>query len=319
MLTIILFIIGFVFLIKGADWLVDGAAALAKRFRVPDLLVGLTVVAFGTSLPELFVNIFASFSGSADLAIGNVVGSNITNILLILGVAGLIYPLSVRGTTIYREIPFSLLAVVLLGVLANDRLLDGSSGDILSRTDGIVFFIFFMFFMYYVFGVARQFKGLDDLLPAGAQKPLRSLGQIIAGMVGLGLGGKWIVDGAIYLSQLFGASESFIGLTVVALGTSLPELATSAIAATKKNADIAVGNVVGSNIFNVFFVLGISAMIKPLPIQTSANVDIGVVIAATLVLFATNFFGKKRILERREAAVLLTGYVAYMVFLVLRG
>ncbi|MCF7797814.1 MAG: calcium/sodium antiporter [Lentisphaeria bacterium] len=319
MLTIIFFIIGFVILIKGADWLVEGAAALAKRFRVPDLLVGLTVVAFGTSLPELFVNIFASFSGSSDLAMGNVVGSNITNILLILGVAGLIYPLSVKGTTIYQEIPFSLLAVVLLGVLANDHLLDGAQGDILSRTDGIVFFIFFMFFMYYVFGIARKFKGIDGVLPDGTQRPLHSLGQILLGMVGLALGGKWIVDGAIYLSQLFGASESFIGLTVVALGTSLPELATSAIAATKKNADIAVGNVVGSNIFNIFFVLGISAMIKPLPIQTSANTDIGVVIVATLFLFATNFLGQKRILERREAVILLLGYLGYMVFLVMRG
>ncbi|MCF7901918.1 MAG: calcium/sodium antiporter [Candidatus Marinimicrobia bacterium] len=319
MLTIILFIIGFVILIKGADWLVGGAAALAKRFRVPDLLVGLTVVAFGTSLPELFVNIFASFSGSTDLAMGNVVGSNITNILLILGVAGLIYPLSVKGTTIYREIPFSLLAVILLGILANDRLLDGSAGDILSRTDGIVFFIFFMFFMYYVFGIARKFKGMDDMLPDATQRPLLSLAQIILGMVGLALGGKWIVDGAIFLSELFGASENFIGLTVVALGTSLPELATSAIAATKKNADIAVGNVVGSNIFNIFFVLGISAMIKPLPIQTSANADISVVILATLFLFATNFLGQKRILERREAVILLMGYAGYMVFLFLRG
>jgi len=319
MLDIILFVLGFVVLIKGADWLVDGAAALAKRFNVPDLIVGLTVVAFGTSLPELFVNIFASYSGSADLAIGNVVGSNITNILLILGVAGLIYPLHVKGSTIFQEIPFSLMAVILLGVLANDRLLDGVADNILSRTDGIVFLTFFLLFIYYVFGVARRFSGLNELLPDATQSPLKSSGQIVLGMIGLALGGKWIVGGAIFLAQILGASEGFIWYSIVALGTSLPELAASAVAASKKNADIAVGNVVGSNIFNVFFVLGISAMIKPLPIQTSANTDIGVAVAATLILFATNFIGKKRILDRGEAAVFLVGYVAYMVFLVIRG
>lgn len=319
MLDIILFIIGFAVLIKGADWLVDGAAALAKRFNVPDLLVGLTVVAFGTSLPELFVNIFASYSGSTDLAIGNVVGSNITNILLILGVAGLIYPLHVKGSTIFREIPFSLLAVILLGVLANDRILDGVSGNILSRTDGIVFFIFFLLFIYYVFGVARRFSGLNELLPDATQHPIKSFTQIVFGIIGLALGGKWIVGGALHLSQLLGASEGLIGYSIVALGTSLPELAASAVAASKKNADIAVGNVVGSNIFNIFFVLGISAMIKPLPIETSANTDIGVAIAATLILFGTNFIGKKRELGRGEATVFLIGYVAYIVFLIVRG
>lgn len=319
MLDIVLFVLGFIVLIKGADWLVDGAAALAKRFNVPDLIVGLTVVAFGTSLPELFVNIFASYSGSSDLAIGNVVGSNITNILLILGVAGLIYPLHVKGSTIFREIPFSLLAVILLGVLANDRLLDGVPDNILSRTDGIVFFIFFLLFIYYVFGVARRFSGLNEILPDATQHPIKSFGQIGLGIMGMALGGKWIVGGALQLSQLLGASEGLIGYSIVALGTSLPELAASAVAASKKNADIAVGNVVGSNIFNIFFVLGISAMIKPLPIQSSANTDIGVAVAATLILFGTNFIGKKRELGRGEATVFLVGYVAYMVFLILRG
>jgi len=312
----IFFIIGFIFLIMGADFLVDGASSIARRLNISDLVIGLTVVAFGTSTPELFVNIIASFRGNTDIAIGNVIGSNIANVFFILGVSSIIYPLVVTKGTVFKEIPFSLLAAIVLFVATNDQLLDGSRLSDLTRIDGLIFLSFFIIFIYYTFSIAKHITGIEEHVVAKQYGWLLSLLFIILGLIGLTLGGKWIVDGAVALAFKFGMSESLVGLTIVALGTSLPELATSAVAAYKRNADIAVGNVIGSNIFNIFFVLGISAIIKPLPFQIKNNFDIGVVILASLLLFLFMFTGKKRSLDRWEGLLFLLCYVSYIVYLV---
>jgi cation:H+ antiporter len=319
MLTLILFAIGFVFLIKGADFLVDGAVSVARSLNISDLVVGLTVVAFGTSTPELFVNIIASFRGNSDIAIGNVLGSNIANVFLILGISSVIFPLTVTKGTVWKEIPFSLLAGIVLLFTANDQILDSAGASVLTRIDGLIFLCFFTIFIYYTFSIAARVEGMEQHVPAKQHSWLRSLLYIIAGLAGLTIGGKWIVDGAVVLAAKLGMSESLIGLTIVAVGTSLPELATSAVAAYKKNAEIAVGNVVGSNIFNIFFVLGISAFIKPLPFQTKNNVDLAAVIFSSLMLFFFMFTGKKRSLDRWEGIILLILYGGYIAFLLYAG
>ena len=318
MLPYILLIVGFVLLIKGADFLVDGASSIARRLQVSDLVIGLTVVAFGTSTPEFFVNIIASIKGDTDIAIGNVLGSNIANIFLILGVSSIIYPLTVTRGTVWKEIPFSLLAALVLGFVANDRLIDQSSASALTRIDGLVFLSFFIIFLYYSVNIAKKIEGMEEHVPAKLYGLGKSLLLVVVGLIGLGVGGKWIVDGAVHLALKSGISQSLVGLTIVAVGTSLPELATSAVAAHKRNVEIAVGNVVGSNIFNIFFVLGISSIIKPLPFQTRNNIDIVAVILASLLLFASMFTGRKRLLDRWEGIIFLVLYVSYVIFLIIQ-
>jgi cation:H+ antiporter len=313
----LLTIIGFTFVIKGADLLVEGAGALAKKFSVSDLVVGLTIVAFGTSLPELSVNIFASLKGNTDIAIGNILGSNIANILLILGISGLIYPLVVTKGTVWKEIPLSLLAAVLLGILANDILIDGAVKSQLSRIDGLVLLSFFIIFLYYSFSIPRRTEGPEALFPE-KKKSIRLISYMIfAGLLALIFGGKFVVDGAVELATALGISQSTIGLTIVAIGTSLPELATSAIAAYKKNPEIALGNVVGSNIFNIFFILGISSLIRPLGFGVKSNMDIGVLIISSILLFIFMFTGKKQKLDRWEAGLFLAVYAAYICAIIL--
>jgi cation:H+ antiporter len=316
---IILFLaLGFIILIKGADWLVEGAASLARRFRVSDLVIGLTVVAFGTSTPELFVNIFASFQGNAEIAIGNILGSNIFNIFFILGISSLIYPLSVTKGTVRKEIPFGLFAAVVLGALANDAFFDKMNHPALSRIDGFVFLVFFGIFMYYIANIAKD-TGYSQQSGVKNISLVKSILMIAGGLMGLVLGGKLVENSAVSMASQFGVSQSFIGLTMVAVGTSMPELATSAVAAYKKNSDIAVGNIIGSNIFNIFFVLGISALIKPLPIAGQVNADILVLIGASSLLFFFMFTGKRRILDRWEGGAFLILYIGYIIFLINRG
>jgi len=317
-LPYLLLIVGFILLIKGADFLVSGASSIARRMHVSDLVIGLTIVAFGTSTPELFVNIFASIKGNTDIAIGNVLGSNIANIFLILGVSSVIYPLTVTKGTVWKEIPFSLLAILVLGILANDRLIDKSGASVLVRADGLVFLSFFIIFLYYSISIAKRIEGMEEHVPSKQYGLVKSLLWVILGLIGLTLGGKWIVDGAVHLAMRFGMSQSLVGLTIVAVGTSLPELATSAVAAYRRNVEIAVGNVVGSNIFNIFFVLAASSIIKPLPFKETNNIDIGVVILAELLLFMFMFTGKRRLLDRWEGVIFLIIYGSYIGFLVLQ-
>ena len=315
-MSYIFLIVGFILLIKGADLLVDGASAIARRLNVSDLLIGLTVVAFGTSTPELFVNIFAAVKGTPAIAIGNILGSNIFNILLILGISSLIYPLAVTKGTIWKEIPLTLLAVVMVGIMANKTLIFGKGMSGLSRIDGLILLAFFAAFMYYLLKVTKPCEIKSDEMEV---PPKYGLLKLSLGLVGafaaLFIGAKFVVDSAVALAAKFGVSESFVGLTIVAAGTSLPELATSAVAAVKKNCDIAVGNIVGSNIFNVFFILGLSATIRPLPFQAANNIDIGVAILASLLLFIVMFSGKKHSLDRWEGAVFIVLYVSYIAFL----
>jgi cation:H+ antiporter len=250
----ILFAFGFILLIKGADYLVEGSSSIARRLNVSDLVIGLTVVAFGTSSPELFVNTFASAKGNTDIAAGNIVGSNIANVFLILGIAAVIFPLAVEKSVVIKGIPLSFLAALLLWVLANDVLIDKAPASSLTRIDGFVFLFFFIVFLFYSFGAAKTIEGAQEHAPKKQHGLIVSILLIIVGLGGLVLGGKWIVDGAVNFASSFGISQTLVGLTVVAVGTSLPELATSAVAAYRKNAEIAVGNIVGSNIFNIFFI-----------------------------------------------------------------
>ena len=315
LLPVVYLILGLVLLIKGADFLVSGAASIARRLRVPDLVIGLTVVAFGTSSPELFVNLLASFRGTTDIAIGNIIGSNIANTLLILGVCALIHPLTVTKGTVWKGIPFSLLAVIVLGITTNDPMLGGSAdAAIISRSDGLVLLCFFIIFLYYSFSVATEVPGLETHTPAKQHRMSVSLLLTAAGLAGLSLGGKWIVDGAAAIALQLGMSEVVVGLTIVAIGTSLPELATSAVAVRRGNVEIAIGNVVGSNIFNIFLVLGISAAVKPLPFPAGGNLDIIVVVFSSLLLFLFMFTGQRRALDRWEGAVFVLMYAAYIIF-----
>ncbi len=319
----LLFVIGFVLLIKGADLLVDGASSLAKRYSLSELVIGLTIVSFGTSTPELIVNIFASFNGSSDLAIGNIFGSNIANILLILGCSALIRPLPIQRSIYFTEIPISLVATFMIGFLANANLFVQTSGLWISRYDGILLLLFFGLFMTYIFVVARdKSNGLaaervnDEILIMSVKK---SVIFMVIGIIALFVGGKWIVDGAVHMAREIGLSESFIGLTIIAVGTSLPELVTSMVAAKKGRADMAIGNVIGSNIFNIFWILGLSAVIKALPFDVINNMDILMLIfASTLLIFAV-INGKKPVVSRFEGIVFVTVYVGYLTYLVLRG
>nr|WKN38566.1 calcium/sodium antiporter [Tunicatimonas sp. TK19036] len=321
MLTYVLFALGFVLLIKGADWLVSGASSIAKKYQVSDMVIGLTIVSMGTSMPELVVNILASLNGSAELAVGNVFGSNVANILLILGVAALIYPLPLQRSTVVSEVPFSLIAAMLVGFLANVALFDKYQGLIVSRTDGSILLFFFALFMLYIFKVAREGEESESEAKESYQDQtmLRAGGFVLLGMCSLFLGGKWTVDGATFIAIQLGMSESFIGLTVVAIGTSLPELVTSAVAASRRNTDIAVGNAVGSNIFNILWILGISAMIHPLPFNVLSNFDILMIIFASTLLILSVSLEKNRAVGRISGVVFLLCYVAYIIFLLQRG
>ena len=319
MLVYILFIAGFVIMIKGADFLVDGAASLAKRFNISNLVIGLTVVSFGTSAPELVVNILASFSGNTDIAIGNILGSNIANILLILGVSAIIYPLTVHKNTVKKEIPYSFFVVVVLAFLVSDIFLDEASSAMLSRVDGIVLIILFSIFLIYTYRISKETNELPEDVEIKKMSVLKAVILVLLGMVGLVVGGHWIVEGAVEIATQLGMSQAFIGLTIVAVGTSLPELATSAVAAYKKNTDIAIGNVVGSNIFNITWILGVSSIINPLVFSAHNMVDLGVVLVATLLLLIMIFAGRKYTLSKIEGAIFLLLYFAYIAYLVYEG
>jgi cation:H+ antiporter len=315
----LIFIVSVIVLVKGADWVTDGASSIAKRFNISDLVIGLTVVSIGTSAPELVVNLFASASGSSDLAIGNVLGSNIFNTLAILGICAMISPVFVKRATVQIEIPLGLLAALALGICANDMLIDGSSSSILSRSDGIILLFFFVVFMYYTFFSAQKDQKLSVEEAEDIQKlPLGlSLLMLLGGFAGLIGGGKFMVDAAIEIAKSWGVSEGIIGLTVVAAGTSFPELVVSVMAARKGSADMAIGNVVGSNIFNIFFVLGISASINPIPFNpNTSNMDIVVTALGSLMLVAFVFLGEGRKISRGEGIVLTLSYIVYIAYLI---
>uniref|UniRef100_UPI0040489F83 calcium/sodium antiporter n=2 Tax=Roseivirga sp. TaxID=1964215 RepID=UPI0040489F83 len=310
-LDISLLLIGFVFLIKGANWLVDGASALAKKHNISDLAIGLTIVAFGTSAPELVVNAIASFQGHEDIVLGNVIGSNNFNLFMILGIAGLICPMTVQSSTVWKEIPISLLAAVLLLFLANDFFSNDTA--VISRWDGGILLVLFLGFLAYVF-VQLKSDSRNLEVPTNQFSNLKITTYIVLGLAGLVLGGKFVVSSATDIATSLGLSEKIIGLTIVAAGTSLPELATSVVAALKKNNDIAIGNIIGSNIFNIFFILSVSALITPIEYNAIFNTDVFILLGGTLFLFAAMFTGRKRELDRWESALLLIVYIGYIAY-----
>ena len=315
-MEIILMIVGLIILVKGADWLVMGASSIARKKQISNMVIGLTIVSFGTSLPELVINLVSSFNGNTEIAIGNVVGSNIANILLILGVSAIVYPLTIQRTTIVSEIPFSIVAALLVGFLANASLFSEPRMEI-SSIDGFILIFFFIVFLIYIFKISKE-----EIAVVSDNKVLnskKSTLMIIGGLIGLIVGGKFTVDGAVYLAGFFGMSESFIGLTIVAIGTSLPELFTSAVAAYRREVDIAVGNVIGSNIFNIFWILGLSAIIKPLPFQTTGNIDILMIIFSSILIIVVLPLGRKGRIERWHGLVFLFCYIGYIIYLVQRG
>ena len=319
-MVVLLLILGFVLLVKGADFLVDGASSLAKKLKISELAIGLTVVAFGTSTPELVVNIMASARAEPvydEVVFGNIIGSNNFNLLLILGVTGLIYPITVQVKTVWKEIPYSILAGLILLLLVNDSLLWNKSDNLLAPAEGIILLLFFALFMIYILLNLRAEteQGLADTKVFGMS---RTLIYIIAGLAGLIFGGRLVVKNAVEIAGRLGVSEKFIGLTIVSIGTSLPELATSVVAIIKRKSDLAIGNVIGSNIFNIFFIMGISGIISPLVYDTAFNTDLLVYIFCTTFLFIAMFTGGKRKLDRWEAGILLLFFAAYMTFLVWR-
>jgi cation:H+ antiporter len=309
-----LLIVGFVVLILGADWLVSGASGLAKRLNVPDLVIGLTVVAFGTSAPELMVNLMAAFNNESEIALTNILGSNTINTFIILGISALIYPIKSQKSSRKYEIPWSVFAGLIILVMGTECFGLCGGDAIISRLDGVVLLLIFSLFMYYTLKMAKNNTENQEegFLP---MKIWKAVLLIAVGLVALVVGGKVIVANAVSIAQAFGVSQAVIGVTVVALGTSLPELATSAIAAFKKNPDLAIGNVIGSNIFNVFFVLGISAVIRPLPSYSNLWIDASLAALGSLLLLLFVSTNRHKELKRWQGAFFLVCYGVYLVWL----
>ena len=312
-MSVTFLVLGLIILIFGAELLVQGAASLAKRLAIAEIVIGLTVVAFGTSTPEMVVNIFASIENRNDIVFGNIIGSNIFNILLILGVSGLIYPLAVQKNTVWKEIPFSFLVTLVLLLLVNDSANNSLLCCMLSRNDGLVLLLLFAIFITYLFGIAKVES--TDKYQVKVYSVAVSTLLIIGGLGALFAGGKLCLVGAVELARNFGLSEKFIASTIIAAGTSLPELATSSVAAYRRRCDIAVGNIVGSNVFNILAILGVSAVIRPAVYNPAFNVDLCILIVATVILYLAMFTGKRHRLDRWEAVLMLLGYIGYVMYL----
>ena len=317
-LDIIYIIGGLLLILFGANWLTDGASSLSLKMAIPPIVVGLTVVAFGTSTPELAVSLTSAMKGSADMAVGNVVGSNIFNTLLIVGCTAVVAPIVVSSNTLKKEIPFTVLASFALMFLAFDILLTDAPKNVLTRSDGLILLLFFAIFVAYVLAISRDpsNKLEESNTPTSTMSIPKSIFYILLGLVGLIFGGNVFVTGASNVARLFNVSESVIGLTLVAGGTSLPELATSVVAALKKNPGIAIGNVVGSSLFNIFFVLGASATITPLNIQGVSEFDILMLVFSSILLFIVALCYGKRTINRVEGAVFILLYIAYIIYLI---
>ena len=312
-LDIVYLVIGLALILLGANWLTDGSAAIAKRFGISDLVVGLTVVAFGTSAPELVISVMSALNGSAGLAIGNVVGSNIFNILMIIGITAIVKPIRVEKSVMTNELPLTLLSSVVLLAMGNAVILNGASESVLTRVDGILLLLFFAIFMRYTFAQAHALPepAADPAAKDVSQKPpistAKAIMLVIAGLAGLVGGGNRFVAGASGIASGLGVSEAVIGLTIVAMGTSLPELAASIVAALKGKSDLAIGNVIGSCIFNAFFILGTAATISQLPFGTIGNVDLLTLCGASLLFLIFARVYRVLTITRAEGAFMTAG------------
>lgn len=315
-LYIILLIVGFILLIKGADIFVDGASSLAENFKVPKMVIALTIVAFGTSAPELAVSVQAVLKGSSEMVIGNVVGSNILNILLILGVSSLFSPMGVKDNTVHKEIPLTILFSSLLMVVCFDNMFDKSITNVISRTDGLVIILFFLIFLYYLWSIMKSGKKEEITKPK--YNKLLSFVLLALGLTGIVFGSDFVVDNASAIAKILGVSDKMISLTIVALGTSLPELVTSVQAARKGENDIAIGNIIGSNIFNIGVVIGLPAFfINSVKVGGFNYIDmIAMIFSAVLLYFLTR---KQNKIDRKDGIVMLILFVAYYSYVIIGG
>lgn len=312
----IILLIGFLFLIKGADFFVEGASSIAKKFNIPSLIIGLTIVAFGTSAPEAAVSITAAIGGQNEMAIANVVGSNIFNILFVVGVTAMIRPIYVQKSTIIKEFPFLLLSSIVLAILAYDVKFQGYNENILTRADGLIFIALFIIFIYYLVDMAINSNDETNEENYKIMPLPKSILFSIGGLLGIIIGGDFVVNSASDIAMSWGMSENLVGLTIVAVGTSLPELATSIIAAKKGESDIAIGNAVGSNIFNILFVLGVSSYISNVPVQVEAFTDMFVMIVSTLIVYFLAISTRK--ISKVEGMIINLLYIAYFIFIIYR-
>ena len=316
LLSIVAFLAGIVLVILGADWLTKGASGIARRFGVSELVIGLTIVALGTSLPELVISVGSAIKGSPGIALGNVVGSNIFNGLFILGVAAVITPIKFNARMLTREIPFNLLASVVLLLLSGSMLVGGASGEYITRYSGLLLLCFLAVFIRYTFSIPATDETEE---PGNTMSIGKVVMLIIGGLAALIFGGNIFVDGATEVARVLGMSEAVIGITIVSAGSSLPELAVSVNAARKGNVGIALGNVLGSNILNIFFILGCSATITPISLDGFSYVDYYVLLASSLLIYIVSRFGGKSVITRLEGMLLVAGYVAYTTYLIMRA
>ena len=316
LLSFIIVVVSLFALVKSANLLVDGASSFAKRLGVSSLVIGLTIVAFGTSAPELSVNITSAIKGVTDIAVGNVVGSNIANILLILGIVAWMKGVKLEHSTVWKEVPFMFLSALVVFILSADVLIDGEPKGILTMIDGLTLLAFFLIFLYYSYGIAKTGKEEGGVT---IHSWPRTVMMILLGLIGLVVSGKFLVDAATQIAIALGVTERLIGLTIVAVGTSLPELLTSIVAAKKGRSNLAIGNVVGSNIFNVFFILGVTSLVAPLPVSNAALFDMLVAVVCALVVFLFLFIGKRNTIDRWQGALMVATYAAYIGALVIHG
>lgn len=314
----VLFVIGFVILIIGANTLVDGASSAGKKIKMSPVVIGFTIVALGTSLPELIINVFASVRGETDLAITNVLGSNIMNTLFIIGASAFIYHIVPGRKTVITLVPISLFAAIVLGIFANFQFRELTLSPAISRAEGIIMVGLLIAYLWFSY---RFSKSESEFVPGEIKifSTGRSMAMIAGGVAGLYFGGTWVVDGVVVIAKEFGMSSALVGITIIAVATSLPELVTSTIAALKKNSGVAIGNALGSNIFNVFLVLGVSSIIRPLSFNTALNFDISVMIASNLVVALFVWLGRGRMITRTEGSIMMLVYLGYIVWLVLNN
>ncbi len=315
----VLLVIGLVLLVKGADFFVEGSSTIAKFLKIPSIIIGLTIVAFGTSAPEASVSIIASINGSNDIALGNIIGSNMFNLLGVVGISAIIMPISIKNQIIVKEYPFMLMSTLVLAFMSYDVFFGNSSENILSRSDGLILLVIFGVFVYSIISSALKSRK-ENIENTDEEKPkhsmLISILFTLGGLAAIIVGGDFVVDSAEKIALAFGMSETLVGLTIVAVGTSLPELVTSVVAAKKGESDIAIGNVVGSNIFNILFILATSALITPIGVNALCLIDL--IILIVISLFAYGFCISKKSVSRIEGIILTIAYIGYLAYAIIR-
>lgn len=314
-MSYVLLIVGFLLLVKGADFFVEGSSSIAKIFKIPSIVIGLTIVAFGTSAPEAAVSISAGLQGANELAVANVVGSNIFNLLVVLGLCSVIKPIHVDKSILIKDYPLSMLAAVALLLLSADVFFKAGTANIMTRSDGLILVLFFIIFMYTTIKTALNNR-TQETEETKKHSPLVSVIMAVGGLAGIIIGGKLVVDSASAIAASFGVSQNLIGLTIVAIGTSLPELVTSIVASRKGENEIAVGNVVGSNLFNIFFVLAASASLSPIPVTMESIVDMLVLIGVSIIAYIFLWTGKK--IGRVEGGIMVAMYLGYTAYIIMR-